>query len=50
MHKQKAGNVASSYIPTQGSATTRVAETATNSGNSEVFNDSQGVLFVNTRC
>ena len=40
-------SVASSYIPTQGSASTRVAETATNSGNSEVFNDSQGVLFAN---
>ena len=36
---------ASSYIPTQGSATTRVAETASGSGNSEVFNDSEGVLF-----
>ena len=40
-------SVASSYIPTQGSATTRVAETASDSGNSEVFNDSEGVLFVN---
>ena len=40
-------SVASSYIPTQGSATTRVAETASGSGNSEVFNDSEGVLFVN---
>ena len=36
---------ASSYIPTQGSAVTRVAETASGSGNSEVFNDSEGVLF-----
>ena len=36
---------ASSYIPTQGSATTRVAETASGAGNSEVFNDSEGVLF-----
>jgi hypothetical protein len=39
------GNVASSYIPTQGSASTRVAETASGAGNSEVFNDSEGVLF-----
>ena len=39
------GNVASSYIPTQGSAVTRVAETASGAGNSEVFSDSQGVLF-----
>ena len=38
---------ASSYIPTQGSNTTRVAETANGAGNSEVFNDSEGVLFVN---
>jgi hypothetical protein len=41
----ESGNVASSYIPTQGSIQTRVAETATGSGNSEVFNDSEGVLF-----
>ena len=40
-------SVASSYIPTQGSATTRVAETASGAGNSEVFNDSEGVLFAN---
>ena len=36
---------ATSYIPTQGSAVTRVAETASGAGNSEVFNDSEGVLF-----
>ena len=36
---------ATSYIPTQGSASTRVAETASGAGNSEVFNDSEGVLF-----
>ena len=41
----ESGNV-SSYIPTQGSAVTRVADTASGSGNSEVFNDSEGVLFV----
>ena len=41
------GSVASSYIPTQGSAVTRVAETASGAGNSEVFNDSEGVLFLN---
>ena len=39
------GSYASSYIPTQGSVVTRVAETASGSGNSEVFNDSEGVLF-----
>jgi len=37
----------SSYIPTQGTIQTRVAETASGSGNSEVFSDSQGVLFAN---
>jgi hypothetical protein len=42
------GSVASSYIPTQGSATTRVAETASGAGNSEVFN-SEGVLFANLK-
>ena len=38
------GNL-SSYIPTSGSTVTRAAETCKNSGNSEVFNDSEGVLF-----
>ena len=36
-----------SYIPTSGSTVTRAAETCNNSGNSEVFNDSEGVLFGN---
>jgi hypothetical protein len=40
-------SVASSYIPTQGTIQTRVQETAIGSGNSEVFNDTQGVLFAN---
>lgn len=42
----ESGN-ATSYIPTQGTTVTRVAETASGSGNSEVFSDSQGVLFAN---
>jgi hypothetical protein len=42
----EAGN-ASSYIPTQGNPQTRVQETASGSGNSEVFNDSQGILYAN---
>ena len=38
---------ATSYIPTNGSIIQRAAETCNGSGNSEVFNDSQGVLFAN---
>ena len=34
-----------SYIPTSGSSVTRAAETANGAGNSEVFNDSEGVLM-----
>ena len=34
-----------SYIPTSGSTVQRAAETANDAGNSEVFNDSEGVLF-----
>ena len=41
----ESGSVASSYIPTSGSTVQRAAETANGSGNSEVFNDSEGVLF-----
>ena len=40
------GSYPTSYIPTQGSIQTRVAETANGSGNSEVFNDSEGVLYL----
>ena len=40
-------SVTTSYIPTYGSSATRSAETASGSGNSEVFNSEQGVLFAN---
>jgi hypothetical protein len=36
---------ATSYIPTVGSTVTRSAETANSSGNSDLFNDSEGVLY-----
>mgnify|MGYP001050799026 FL=1 len=39
------GSYATSYIPTQGSIGTRVAETCSDAGNDQVFNDSEGVLF-----
>lgn len=39
-------SVASSYIATSGSTYQRQADVANGAGNSEVFNDSEGVLFV----
>ena len=36
---------ATSYIPTNGTAITRAAESATDSGNAATFNDSEGVLM-----
>ena len=41
----EAGSYATSYIPTSGSAVTRSAETCNNAGKSNVFNDSEGVLY-----
>ena len=41
------GSYATSYIPTNGSSMQRAADTASGAGNSEVFSDSQGVLFAN---
>ena len=40
------GSYATSYIPTQGSAVTRVADVCNNAGNNQVFNGSEGVLMV----
>ena len=39
------GDYATSYIPTNGSAVTRLAETANGAGNADTFNDSEGVLM-----
>ena len=39
------GSYPTSYIPTSGSAVTRVAEIANGAGNTSTFNDSQGVLY-----
>ena len=41
----EAGSYATSYIPTEVSSVTRVAEVANGAGNSTVFNDSEGVLY-----
>ncbi len=45
MPQLEQGSSVTSYIPTNGSIIQRAAETCNDSGNSEVFNDSQGVLF-----
>jgi hypothetical protein len=39
------GSYATSYIPTSGSTATRSADVCNNAGNSNVFNDSEGVLY-----
>jgi len=43
--QSEALSYATSYIPTQGATSTRIAETCTNSGSAQDFNDSEGVLM-----
>jgi hypothetical protein len=40
------GSYATSYIPTSSATVTRLAETCGDAGNSQVFNSTEGVLFV----
>ena len=40
------GDYPTSYIPTSDSTVTRSADVANNSGNADLFNDSEGVLYV----
>ena len=42
------GSYLTSYIPTNGTAITRAAESATGSGDAATFNDSEGVLMAET--
>jgi tRNA threonylcarbamoyladenosine modification (KEOPS) complex Pcc1 subunit len=41
----EAGSYPTSYIPTQGSAVTRVAETCSDAGNNQVINSTEGVIY-----
>ena len=41
----EAGSYATSYIPTQGSTVTRLADVCTNGGNEQVFNSTEGTLY-----
>jgi hypothetical protein len=43
------GSYATSYIPTSGGTVTRVAEVCKGAGNEQVFNDSEGVIYVETQ-
>ena len=44
-HQLEVGNYATSYIPTQGSAVTRLADSCDNAGNDQVINSTEGVLY-----
>jgi len=43
------GSYATSYIPTSGSAVTRVAETCSNGANEQVINSTEGVLYIEAK-
>ena len=45
MPQMELGSYGTSLIPTSGSTVTRSADVATNSGNADLFNDSEGVLY-----
>ena len=42
------GSYATSYIPTKGSAVTRLADVCTNGGNEQVINSTEGTLYLET--
>jgi len=42
------GSYATSYIPTQGSAVTRLADSCNNGGNEQVINSTEGTLYLET--
>ena len=43
------GDYATSYIPTESASVTRSADVANNSGNADLFNDSEGVLYAEVK-
>jgi hypothetical protein len=43
------GSYPTSYIPTNGSTVTRLADVCNNAGDSTIFNDDEGVLFLEAR-
>ena len=45
----ESGDYTTSYIPTSGSTVTRSADVANNSGNADLFNDSEGVLYAEVK-
>ena len=45
----EAGSYATSYIPTSGSAVTRLADVCNNGANEQVINSTEGVLYVETK-